>query len=74
MKIKHLKKNFLNLFKKELKDEKNIEQLNDIFKPIVHNIIYQIYPYFILFTIIIVSILLFLIIILFINIKYTIYK
>jgi hypothetical protein len=74
MKIKHLKENFLNLIKKELKDETNIEHLNDIFKPIVHNIIYQMYPYFILFTIIIISILLFLIILLFINIKYTIYK
>ena len=34
MKIKHLKENFLNLIKKELKDETNIEHLNDfIFNP-----------------------------------------
>tara|TARA_B110000914_G_C15171976_1_gene313284 strand:+ start:141 stop:356 length:216 start_codon:yes stop_codon:yes gene_type:complete len=70
MKIYNLKDKLIESIKTELKDEKNLESINDLFKPIIHNILSQIYPYIILFSIIIISILLFLIIILIRSIYY----
>lgn len=68
MKLNSLKYKILEIIKNELKDEQNLIILNDAMKPILHNIIYSLYPYIILFSIIIISILLLLVIILF-NIK-----
>ncbi len=53
-----------------LNDKETIDKLNlKIFNPIVNNIFLQIYPYFIFFSVIIISLFVLLFSILFINIK-----
>lgn len=54
----------------ELKHEENMTKINkEIIEPIINNTIYQLYPYFIVFTISMVILFISIFIILFLNIK-----
>ena len=63
-------KKLLNNAKDELKDEENIQILkDDILQPIVEQIFYVMYPYFVGFSLIVIFIIMLIFIILFLNIK-----
>lgn len=63
-------KKLLNNAKDELKDEQNIQILkDDILQPIVEQIFYVMYPYFIGISLVVIFIIMLIFIILFLNIK-----
>ena len=70
MNLSTITHNILNNFKTEIEKEENILIIkNDLLKPIIKYTIDEIYPYFIKCIILISSIILFLIVMIFLNLK-----
>lgn len=70
MQMKKIMDILFDKFSDILNDKETVDKLNlKIFNPIVNNIFLQIYPYFIFFSVIIISLFVLLFSILFINIK-----
>ncbi len=70
MQMKKIMDILFDKFSDSLNDKETVDKLNlKIFNPIVNNIFLQIYPYFIFFSVIIISLFVLLFSILFINIK-----
>ena len=59
----------LDNFEKEIKKEKNINKINKILEPIIHNTVYQIYPYILLFILSMITLFVLVFTILLLNIK-----
>ena len=74
MKINQIISSICNKAQIELNKQENMDKMNNkIFKPIINNIFVQLYPYIILFSIIIITLFVLMFSILFMNIRY-IYK
>lgn len=70
MNLSTITHNILNNFKTEIEKEENILIIkNDLLKPIIKYTIDEIYPYFIKCIILICSIILFLVVMIFLNLK-----
>jgi hypothetical protein len=70
MNLSTITHNILNNFKTEIEKEENILIIkNDLLKPIIKYTIDEIYPYFIKCIILISSIMLFLVVMIFLNLK-----
>lgn len=70
MNLSTITHNILNNFKTEIEKEENILIIkNDLLKPIIKYTIDEIYPYFIKCIILISSIMLFLLVMIFLNLK-----
>jgi hypothetical protein len=70
MQMKKIMDILFDKFSDSLNDKETVDKLNlKIFNPIVNNIFLQIYPYFIFFSVIIISLFVLLFSILFLNIK-----
>lgn len=75
MDISILIKKSLNEIIKEFKKEDNIKHIKEeLLNPIIEHIIHQLYPYFLRLTFGIISLLILLIVILFLNIRIIYYK
>ena len=70
MKGRLLKEKVFAFIETQFKDKETMEKLNSkIFQPIINNIFIQIYPYFILCLVIVISLFVILFLILFLNIR-----
>ena len=70
MQMKKIMDILFDKFSDSFNDKETVDKLNlKIFNPIVNNIFLQIYPYFIFFSVIIISLFVLLFSILFLNIK-----